>query len=71
MPSNVAQKFPDERPTQPIERLPSRTLVLATRIERLASLALERLMCAPDDDALAGACADLVLIRELAGEVLR
>ena len=68
--TNLAEKFPDrEPPTKPIEPLSSRVLVLATRIERLATLALERLMVAPDSDAVTAACADLATIVAIAGEL--
>ncbi len=67
---NVAQKFPDEPPTQPSENVPSRALIRAARIVRIAEVATERLACDPDPDAIVSAIADLALIRELAGEVL-
>jgi hypothetical protein len=61
----------DETPTKVSDNFPSATLMLAARVDRLAELALERLQVAPDDDALASACADLAQIRALAGAVTR
>jgi hypothetical protein len=68
--SNVP--WPAEAATRPdVEPIPSRTLVFAARITRLAELAAERLMCAPSDDDLEAAVGALNQIRNLAGEVLR
>ena len=68
--SNVTQ-FPDEAPTRRSEQFPSRLLAFASRVDRLAELALERLQCNPDAYAIAGAVADLMQLRALTGEVLR
>jgi ApbE superfamily uncharacterized protein (UPF0280 family) len=62
---------PDEVPTKQQEHVPTKLLAFASRIDRLAELALERLAVAPDADAVAGAIADLVQVRTLAGDVLR
>lgn len=65
------QPFPDEPPTKPADNVPSRTLIRWARVDRLASVAIERLSsCTPDVDALAAALADLWQIRALASEVL-
>lgn len=63
--------WPDEAPTRKTQRVPQTLLSFATRVDRLAELALERLQVAPDADALAGAVTDLVQIRALAEGVLR
>jgi hypothetical protein len=63
-------KFPDEPPTKPSENVPSRALIRAARIVRVATLAIERLMVAPDENAITAAVGDLCEIRALAGEVL-
>lgn len=65
--SNLAQ-FPDEPPTKPSEPFPSRVLILASRIERAATDALDRLRADRDVD---GAAALLVQIQALAAEVTR
>ena len=65
--SNVAH-WPEEAATKPSENVPSRALIRAARIARVAEVAAERLRCEPDADAIAAALADLALIRELAGE---
>ena len=62
--------FPSERPTKPIENHPSNTLVFAKRIDRLATLARERLLCEPDADAIVAAVENLDAIRALAGQVM-
>jgi hypothetical protein len=62
--SNVP--WPDEAATAPIEHVPARELARHTRIARLASLALERLMVAPDGEAIDAAVSDLMQIRALA-----
>jgi hypothetical protein len=68
--SNVP--WPAEAATKPdAEYIPSRTMVFAARVARLAELAAERLMCAPDDDDLSTAVGALDQIRTLANEVLR
>ena len=70
--SVARSSWPDqEPPTKPISPVSSRELTRASRIDRLAELAIERLMVAPDDDALAAAVESLVQIRTLANEVLR
>jgi hypothetical protein len=45
--------------------------MLAARVDRLAELAIEKLMVAPDHDALLSAAEDLAQIRAIAGTVLR
>jgi hypothetical protein len=67
--SNVA--FPEEAPTRPAPRIGEPLLVFASRVDRLAELALERLQCAPDGESLEAAVADLTQLRELAAGVLR
>jgi hypothetical protein len=62
--------WPDEAATKPSENVPSRALIRAARIVRVAEVAAERLTCAPDPDAIMAAIADLALIRDLAGELL-
>jgi hypothetical protein len=58
--NNVDEElFPDEKPTRPAPRVPEWMITFATRVDRLAQLAIERLETAPDDDALAAAVADM------------
>ena len=67
--SNV--HWPAEAATKPSENVPSRALIRAARIVRVAEVAAERLACEPDADAIMAALADLALIREpCAGEML-
>jgi hypothetical protein len=58
-------------PTVPIERVPSKVLVFAARVDRLAGLALECLAVAPDREAIALAAEDIVQIKALAAGVRR
>jgi hypothetical protein len=68
--SQSAATFPtDEAPTKPI--LCSATLVVASKIERLCELALEKLLVDPDPHTIVSACEDLAQIRQLAGQVMR
>ena len=67
----VPESIPDELPTRPCLATPSRMLVFASRIDRLAELALERLAVAHDPDALAAALDDLVTIRDLCSGAMR
>jgi hypothetical protein len=63
--------WPDEAPTTPVENVPSKLLAFASRVDRLATLAIERLEVAPDADARLAALADLAQVHALAGTVLR
>jgi hypothetical protein len=67
LPSLVDPNDHDEIPTKVI--LSSATLIALGRIHRLAKLARERLIVAPDDEALATACDELSQIEALAREV--
>jgi hypothetical protein len=67
----LPETWPDEAVTRQTEHVPTALLTFATRVDRLAELALERLQCAPDADAVAAAVGDLLEVRELAGRVLR
>ena len=71
MPTVARQLFPDEAPTVPRPDTSSKLLAFASRVERLAELALERLTCDPDPDTLAAAVADVTELRALARGVLR
>lgn len=69
MTTNLAEKFPDrESPTTPIPDAPSRMLVFASRIDRLAHDALDRIRS--DGDA-EGAAILLVQIQAITAEVCR
>lgn len=71
MPTNLATKFEeDEVATKKITNVPSATLVLAARVNRLAQLAAEKLQVDPDADAVLSALEDLAAIRTLACQVL-
>lgn len=63
--------FTDEAPTRPSEAIPTKLLVFATRIDRLAELALERLACCSGEQDALAALDELTAIRELASAVLR
>lgn len=72
MNANVADRqWDDETPTKRRDNFPSATIMLAARVDRLAELAIEKLMVAPDHDALLSAAEDLAQIRAIAGTVLR
>jgi hypothetical protein len=60
----------DETPTRKILNVPSATLALAARMNRLAELAAEKLQVDPDADAILSAIDDLTAIRSLASAVL-
>ncbi len=66
-----AAPWPDEAPTVRREPVTSRTLVVATRIARLAELASERLACSPDPDTIVMALGEVERIRELAQDLTR
>jgi hypothetical protein len=69
--NNLAEKFPDrEPPTKPCEQFPTRVLVLAHKIDRLAETALDALRTG-HDDAVSVACHALVELQHLAAEVAR
>jgi hypothetical protein len=67
----VSAAWPDEAPTVKREPVSSRTLVVATRIARLAELASERLACSPDPDTILEALGDVSRILELAEDLTR
>jgi hypothetical protein len=71
MKTSVAEKFSDEPPTKPTIPITSREIARASRIDRLAELAIERLMVDPDGDSLIAAVESLVQIRSLTHEVLK
>ncbi len=62
--------WPDEAATTPRANVPGPVLAFASRVDRLAELALERLQASPDEDALNAAVANLVQLRALAAGVL-
>ncbi len=66
----IETKWPDEAATIPRANVPGPFLAFASRVDRLAELALERLQASPDEDALNAAVADLVQLRALAAGVL-
>jgi hypothetical protein len=68
--STVNERHDDE-PTKKTQNESGRMLVFASRVDRLAELALERLATDPDVDALTAAVADLVQLRALAQAVTR
>ena len=71
MTTNLAVRFDeDETPTKKITNVPSATLALAARVNRLAELASEKLTVDPDADAVLSALEDLAAIRTLACAVL-
>jgi hypothetical protein len=71
MPSKIDQgTFPDESTTKKIDDVPSRTLLVATRIDGLVQQSIECLMACPGDAELTAAVANLQQVRALAG-VLR
>jgi hypothetical protein len=63
--------FSDELPTKPCESFPTRVLVLAQQIDRLAEAALDALRMSQDSEAVAIACAALVRVQALAAEMAR
>jgi hypothetical protein len=68
----VAPKnFPDEQPTKKTEDVPSRVIVLASRIDRLVEQAIGRLLSCPGDAELTAAVGNLQEVRALTGAVLR
>ncbi|HEV3192143.1 MAG TPA: hypothetical protein VGY54_16640 [Polyangiaceae bacterium] len=71
MPNVERNAFPDEPPTKKMSNTPSALLAFASRVDRLAELALERLQVAPDAEAVAAALGELVQIRALTAGVLR
>jgi hypothetical protein len=71
MPNVDRSMFPDEPPTRPEAHVPEVMVFFATRIDRLTRAALERLQCAPDDDALADVVSNLLEVRVLTAAVLR
>lgn len=70
MQSNVVS-FPEKSPTRPAPRVREETLAFASRVDRLAERAIERLRCFPDNESQSAAVADLTQLRALAATVLR
>ncbi len=68
---NSSTTWSEEAPTKPVADVPSKLLAFASRVDRLAALAEERLQVGPDQDAVLAALADLAQVRALAGTVLR
>lgn len=65
------KQWPDEMPTAKKAHVPSTMIAFASRVDRLAWLALEQLQRGPaDENALSAAVADLVQLRALAARVL-
>jgi hypothetical protein len=67
---NVAP-FSEELPTKPCESFPTRVLILAHQIDRLAETALDALRTSQDPEAIAIARAALVRVQALAAEMAR
>ena len=69
MPS-LAQKFPDDPPTKPIENLPSREMIRWARVEAISERIATHLLTEGEPN-LAEVHADLAQIRAIAGSALR
>lgn len=71
MTSVARPTFQDEKPTIPTPHTCARMISLSMRLDRLLELALERLMCAPDHDAVIACVGDLMQAKALCAEVLK
>jgi len=65
----ISVPFPDEHPTRKAHAQNAKALAFARRVERLADLALEKLIIRPDPDSICSAIEDLGAILKLAKEV--
>jgi hypothetical protein len=69
MPILARLKPPDEVPTQKIDNVPIRIIVILARVERLTNEALERLQVEHDELTTTDIANLLVEMRELVGQV--